>query len=173
MSLILGKDGFQKLMIGYPTVSDKYNVGPAVNAGPSDIYPGDAVFTLGEFDHGDYVGSADIAETTVDAFAGFAVATNVNVPKTYPAPEGPVPFGAGQAFGLMQSGYIAVKVKAADYDDIHEGEKIELDANGLVGISTGSGYDLEGYFTGVKEMHGAVAVAEIFIPFVKVTYMGE
>lgn len=173
MSLILGKDGFQKLMIGYPTVSDKYNVGPAVNAGPSDIYPGDAVFTLGGQDHGDYVGSADIAKTSAADFAGFAVATNVNVPKTYPAPEGPVPFGAGQAFGLMQSGYIAVKVKAADYDDIYEGQKIELDANGLVGVSTGSGYDLEGYFTGVKEMHGAVAVAEIFIPFVKATYMGE
>jgi hypothetical protein len=30
-------------MVGYPTVSDKYDVGPAVLEGSTAIYPGDVV----------------------------------------------------------------------------------------------------------------------------------
>lgn len=166
MSLILGKDGIQKLMVGYPTVSDKYNVGPAVNCGEDPIYPGDAVFSEDAEGHGFYVNVSE-AESGF-TFVGFAVATNVNVPMTYPAPEGPVPFAPGQAFGLLKSGYIAVEVASAGaYAGVKEGAPIYLMQSGKVAPGHGSEDALliPGYFTGVKEMHGSTPVAEIFVPY--------
>lgn len=169
MSLILGKDGIQKLMVGYPTVSDKYNVGPAVNCGTSPIYPGDMVFSKDSQGHGAYVGAGEAAAGM--HFVGFAVATNVNVPMTYPAPEGPVPFAPGQAFGLMQSGYIAVELASnAVLADVVEGLPLYVSTTGpklTTNSNSGNAKKIPGYFTGVKEMHGSAIVAEIFVPFIE------
>ena len=165
MSLILGKDGIQKLMVGYPTVSDKYNVGPAV--AEDTIYPGDLV-VLGNGDHSSYVAATSDEDTPM----GFAIATNVKVPGTYPAPQGPVPFQAGEAFGLFVSGYLAVQLDAsAVMDDVVEGAPMYIAASGkLTTVAPDpSGYQLVGNFTGVKEMHGTAKVAEIFVPYMGVT----
>ena len=160
MSLILGKDGIQKLMVGYPTVSDKYNVGPAVAEGT--IYPGDLV-VLGS-DHSCY----EAATSNADQPMGFAIATNVKVPGTYPAPQGPVPFQAGEAFGLFVSGYLAVELDAAAVmDDVVEGAPIYVAASGKLTTANTATVKLTGNFTGVKEMHGTAKVAEIFIPYME------
>ena len=161
MSLILGKDGIQKLMVGYPTVSDKYNVGPAVAEGT--IYPGDLV-VLGNGDHSSYVA----ATSNSDQPMGFAIATNVKVPGTYPAPQGPVPFQAGEAFGLFVSGYLAVQLDAAAVmDDVVEGAPIYVAASGKLTTDNTATVKLIGNFTGIKEMHGTAKVAEIFIPYME------
>lgn len=168
MSLILGKDGIQKLMVGYPTVSDKYNVGPAVAEGT--IYPGDLV-VLGNGGHSSYVA----ATSTAAAPMGFAIATNVKVPGTYPAPQGPVPFQAGEAFGLFVSGYLAVQLDAsAVMNDVVEGAPMYIAASGkLTTVTPTKGFQLVGNFTGVKEMHGTAKVAEIFVPYMGVIALGE
>ena len=124
MSLIVGKNGIQKLMVGYPTVSDKYDVGPAVLEGATSIYPGDVV------KFGSASGSYQPA-SSLTAFegevAGIALATNVKVPNVYPAPEGPVAFEPGQAFGLLVRGFVAVALDAdADLADAKEGDRIIL-----------------------------------------------
>ena len=161
MSLILGKDGIQKLMVGYPTVSDKYNVGPAV--AEDTIYPGDLV-VLGNGDHSSYVAATSDEDTPM----GFAIATNVKVPGTYPAPQGPVPFQAGEAFGLFVSGYLAVELDAAAVmDDVVEGAPIYVAASGKLTTVDTATVKLTGNFTGVKEMHGTAKVAEIFIPYME------
>ena len=162
MSLILGKDGIQKLMVGYPTVSDKYNVGPAVAEGT--IYPGDLVIA-GSGDHSAYVAATSDHEQPL----GFAIATNVKVPGTYPAPQGPVPFQAGDAFGLFVSGYLAVELNAdADMDNVVEGAPMYIASDGKLtpmdGVATKR---LVGNFTGVKELQGSKKVAEIFIPYME------
>lgn len=165
MSLILGKDGIQKLMVGYPTVSDKYNVGPGVVEGPSSILPGELVY-VGSAE-GSYLAGADASDALP---AGFAIATNVKVPTTYPAPQGPVPFAAGEAFGLFVSGYLAVELDAnAVMANVVEGAKIYIDATSgkLTTVST-SNARLVGQFTGVKELQGTKKVAEIFIPYMEV-----
>lgn len=161
MSLILGKSGIQKLMVGYPTVSDKYNVGPAVAAGT--IYPGDLVVC----DSAHSVYTAMPSSTPAGIIAGFAIATNVKVPSTYPAPQGPVPFQAGEAFGLFVSGYLAVElsVDCTDIDDVVEGGLLYLGSDGKL-TTSGDAALMVGNFTGVKEVQGSKKVAEIFIPHI-------
>ena len=159
MSLILGKSGIQKLMVGYPTVSDKYNVGPAVAAGT--IYPGDLVMC--DSAHSVYAAAA----SNTGIAAGFAIATNVKVPTTYPAPQGPVPYQAGEAFGLFVSGYLAVELHAdAVMDNVVEGAPLYVAANGKLTTVAGT-KKLVGNFTGVKELQGSKKVAEIFIPYME------
>ena len=162
MSLILGKDGIQKLMVGYPTVSDKYNVGPAVAEGT--MYPGDLV-VAGSGDHSAYVA----ASGNSDPVLGFAIATNVKVPGTYPAPQGPIPFQAGDAFGLFVSGYLAVELNSsADLDDVVEGAAMYIAADGKLTPDNTSAKRLVGNFTGVKELQGSKKVAEIFVPYMEI-----
>ena len=171
MSLILGKGGVQKLLVGYPTVSDKYNVGPGVVEGPTSVLPGDLVYVGSA--HGSYVVKADAGVSPVAA--GFAIATNVKVPGTYPAPQGPVPFAAGEAFGLFVSGYLAVELASgAVLADAKEGAKIYIDATSgkLTTVST-SNAQLVGEFTGVTELQGTKKVAEIFVPYMEVIPAGE
>ena len=45
MGLIKGKSGIQKLLVGYPTMSDKYDVMPATLSG-ADVVNGDVVMFI-------------------------------------------------------------------------------------------------------------------------------
>ena len=158
MSLILGKDGIQKLMVGYPTVSDKYDVGPAVLEGSTPVYPGDVVM------YGSASGSYKPAASLSDMsdVAGIVVATNVKVPKEYPAPDGPVAFNPGEAFGLMVRGFVAVKLDAdAVLADAKEGATVYLTSAGKITTVSTSNIETPWKFMGITETHGSDKVAEI------------
>ena len=158
MSLILGKDGVQKLMVGYPTVSDKYDVGPAVLEGASAVLPGDVVM-FGSAS-GSYKPAASLSAMT--QVAGIVLATNVKVPSAYPAPEGPVAVNPGEAFGLLVRGFVAVKLDAdAVLADAKEGAKVYLTSAGKITTVSTSNIETPWKFMGITELHGSDKVAEI------------
>lgn len=159
MGLIYGKDGIQKLMVGYPTVSDKYDVGPAVLEGSTAILPGDVVM------YGSASG-AYLPASSLTAFAGkvagIAIATNVKVPNQYPAPNGPVAFQPGEAFGLMVRGFIAVALDTnAVLADAKEGAPVYITAAGKLTTVSTSNIATPWKFMGITELKGSVKVAEI------------
>ena len=158
MSLILGKDGVQKLMVGYPTVSDKYDVGPAILEGASPVLPGDVVM-FGSAE-GSYKPAASLSAMT--QVAGIVLATNVKVPSAYPAPEGPVAVNPGEAFGLLVRGFVAVKLDAdAVLADAKEGAKVYLTSAGKITTVSTSNIETPWKFMGITELHGSDKVAEI------------
>ena len=161
MSLILGKDGVQKLMVGYPTVSDKYDVGPGSVEGSNPINPGDVVM-FGSA-HGLYKPAAATI-TSMAQIAGIALATNVKVPTEYPSPAGPVPFQPGEAFGLLVRGFVAIALDAdAVLADAKEGASVYLTSAGKATTVSTSNVLTPWKFMGVNELHGSVKVAEIVL----------
>lgn len=160
MSLILGKDGIQKLMVGYPTVSDKYDVGPATVEGANPVYPGDVVM----FGSAEAVYKPAASIDSMRKVAGIAIATNVKTPMTYPAPQGPVPFQEGEAFGLMVRGFIAVALDAnAVLADAKEGAPVYITSAGKLTTVSTSNVDTGWKFMGITELHGSTKVAEIVL----------
>lgn len=161
MGLIYGKAGVPKLMVGYPTVSDKYDVGPAVLEGSTAIYPGDVV------KHGSASG-AYVPASSLSSFAdvaGIALATNVKVPSTYPAPQGPVAIQGGEAFGLLVRGFVAVKLDAsANLANATEGATVYVTTAGkLTTVSGGGNIQTPWKFMGITELHGSDKIAEIVL----------
>lgn len=160
MGLIYGKSGIPKLMVGYPTVSDKYDVGPAVLEGSTAIYPGDVV--MYGTASGAYKAASSLSAMT--DIAGIAVATNVKVPAQYPAPAGPVAFQPGEAFGLMVRGFIAVQLDAdAVMADVKEGAPVYVTAAGKCTTVSTSNILTPWKFMGIKELHGSAKIAEIVL----------
>lgn len=158
---ILGKDGFRKLLVGYPTVSDKYDVGPATLEGTAQVLPGDVVV------FGSASGSYKPV-TTLTGFdgqvAGIVLATNVKVPTTYPAPEGPVPYNPGEQFGLLVRGFVAVKLDAnAVLADAKEGATVYITSTGKLTTVSTSNFATPWKFMGVTELHGTDKIAEIVL----------
>lgn len=159
MGLIYGKNGIRKLMVGYPTVADKYDVFPAVldNASAA-VYPGDVVVVTA--DHSVYEAASSIAD--FKDVAGIVIATNVKVPTAYPAPAGPVAFQPGEAFGLCKRGFIAVKLDAdAVLANATENAPVFITAAGKITTVSTSNIATPWKFTGVSELHGSDKVAEI------------
>lgn len=160
MSLIYGKSGIQKLMVGYPTVSDKYDVGPAVLEGSAAAYPGDVVM-FGSAS-GSYLPASSLSDA--NEVAGIVLATNVKVPSSYPAEKGPVPFQPGEAFGLLVRGFVAVKLdEDAVLADAKEGAKVYLTAAGKVTTVSTDNIEMPWKFMGITEMHGDDKIAEIVL----------
>lgn len=160
MSLILGKDGVQKLMVGYPTVSDKYDVGPAVLEGSAAVLPGDVVM-FGSAS-GSYKPAASL--TAMTQVAGIVLATNVKVPSEYPAPAGPVAVNPGEAFGLLVRGFVAVKLDAsANLADAKEGAIVYITSAGKLTTVSTSNIATPWKFMGITELHGSDKVAEIVL----------
>ena len=160
MGLIYGKSGIPKLMVGYPTVSDKYDVGPAVLEGSTAIYPGDVV-KYGSAE-GAYVPASSLSAMT--DVAGICLATNVKVPNQYPAPAGPVAFQPGEAFGLLVRGFVAVKLDAdAVLANAKEGAKVYVTSAGKLTTVSTSNIETPWKFTGVSELHGSDKIAEIVL----------
>lgn len=158
MAMII-KDKLQMLMKGFPTVSDKYNVLPAVLDGTAPVNFGDVV--VYSTTNGYYTKPTTI--TAAAQVAGFVVATNVKVPENYPGTV--VQVNPGEAFNLLHSGYIAVAVDSGATDsNIAAGKKVAVLPNGKITTSgTATAIDLDGVvFTGTKETVGGVKLAEIY-----------
>lgn len=156
MNLII-KNKIQELMQGYPTISDKYDVAPAVLEGATNVVVG-APVTLGTT-----AGRYKACTTAADVVAGFVLATNVKVPMVYPA-AGVQEYAAGDAFNLMFKGFIAVPLDAgATAENIANGKAVAMLAGGkLTTTGTASATDIPGaYFTGCKEVINGVTIAEI------------
>lgn len=157
MSLII-KNKIQELMQGYPTISDKYDVAPAVLEGDTAVKAGTPV-TLGST-----AGRYKACAAAADVVAGFILATNVKLPNTYPASTQDQTYVSGDAFNLMFKGFLAVPVDSgATADNIANGKKVALLAGGKITTSgTASATDIPGaYFTGCKETVNGVLLAEI------------
>lgn len=171
MGLII-KNEIQKLMVGYPTVSDKYDVQGGVLEGAADGHFGELV-VFGSAQGAYKVPTSAI--TAVGDVAGFLVAQNVKLATAWPATDASVAFKAGEGINLLLKGYIAVELDGgATVANIKEGAKVAvfLAAAGKIGKLTTSGtanaIDLPGvYFTGIYENHGTAAapkyVAEIVV----------
>ena len=159
MGLIKGKLGLQKMFVGYPTVSDKYDVVPATLSG-ADVVNGDVVMYT--TDHSVYAKAASI--TTVTQLAGVVLATNVKVPSTYPAGSANVPTKAGEQFTLIVRGFVAVELdSAADLAAAVEGAPVYVTAAGKLTTVSSSNIALGWEFTGVTELQGTAKLAEILI----------
>lgn len=165
MGLIIKK--IQMLMKGYPTVSDKYDVLPAILDGDTDVAFGEPVMfgaTTGRY-------QAVEAATDVAKIAGFVLATNVKAPAVYPATDTPA-VKPGEAFNLFVRGWIAVELADAltDVEKIVEGAPVVISlVDGALGTEAGAGVvALPGaFFTGIVENKGTVAapvwIAEIVV----------
>ena len=161
MSLIINKK-IDMLKLGYPTVSDKYNVMGATLSGSSNVYFGDVVEWDTPTGEGQYVKA--FAQADSHSIAGFVVATNVKTPTEYPAEE-PIATRPGEALNLLVSGYIAVKLdSSAVVANIKPNTQVCLAAaTGLATTVTTSNIAIDAYFTGVYEKHGSVYYAEIYV----------
>lgn len=159
MGLILGKNGIQKLMAGYPTVSDKYDVAPAtLESGTA--HNGDVM--MHGTSHSLYKVAASVSAAS--QIAGVLLATNVKVPDTYPAATGSVATKAGEQFNLIVRGFVAVELdSAADLAAAVEGAPVYVTAAGKLTTVSSSTTALGWEFTGVTEVQGTAKLAEILI----------
>ena len=157
MGLIVGKE-FKKLMVGYPTVSDKYDVGGGVLEGTDAVENGDIV-TFGTQSGGYKKATALTAAKDV---AGIVLATNVKMPTEWPAQSENIKTLPGEAFNLMVRGFIAVACDSTAVEtDIKEGAPVYLTAAGKVTTVSASNIAMPWKFMGIKEKHGTTLVAEI------------
>jgi hypothetical protein len=103
MSLIINKSipMFKK---GYPTMSDKYNVAGGILTGDTPVPFGSIVMVS------DTPGYFEAPASIADAkeIGGIVVATNVKLAQEWPGKT--VQVNPGEAFNLLVSGFIAVKV---------------------------------------------------------------
>lgn len=163
MGLIINQS-IQKMIAGYPTVSDKYNVAGGILSGSTAVKFGELVkvsSTTGYFEPATSV-------TDVANIAGFALATNVKLAEGFPGTVTQI--NPGEAFNLMINGFIA-----AELDSEATVAKVTPNAKVYVILATGKlttadkadttkVVELPGYiFTGVIETQGTAKVAEIFV----------
>ena len=171
MGLII-KKSVQKLLKGFPTVSDKYDVQGGMLGGTVAAHFGDVVV------FGSAAGEYKVPTSTISAvgdIAGLVVGTNVKLATTYPAgPSVEVETAVGEGFNLLLRGYLAVELDAPTVANIKEGAAVavilntaskygHLTTHGETGATDVPGW----YFTGVYENQGSEAapkyIAEIVI----------
>lgn len=167
MGLIIGS-AIRKMIPGYPTVSDKYNVAGGIWEGA----------TAGQFGQlvqkgttrGYYKSAA--GASAVANICGFILATNVKLATQWP--NGGVEVEKGEAFNLFCDGFIAVEL-----DSAATAAQITPNAQMCVILSTGKVTTADKYnastapylpnavFTGEYEDQGTVAspklVAEVYV----------
>lgn len=105
MGLII-KDKIQQLIVGYPTVSDKYNVAGAVLMGDTPVKFGELVKFKGKQG---YV-EAITAQIALADIAGFVLATNVKLADGFPGTT--VETLPGEALNLVMDGFMAIELDA-------------------------------------------------------------
>ena len=160
MSLILGKDGIQKLMVGYPTNAASDNDVAPATLESGTAYNG-SVMKYGSA-HSLYVVASSV--TAASEIAGVLLATNVKVPSTYPASTASVATNAGEQFNLIVHGCVAVELdSAAVLSDVVEGKTVYITSAGKLTTVSTSNVALTWKFTGVSELHGTAKIAEIAI----------
>ena len=159
MAMII-KDKLQMLMKGFPTVSDKYNVLPAVLDGTAPVNFGDVV--VYSTTDGYYTKPATI--TAAAQVAGFVVATNVKVPENYPGTT--IQVNPGEAFNLLHSGYLAIELDTGAVDaNVAAGKGVAVLPSGKIttaGVSTAIALT-NVTFTGTKETVNGKRYAEIYM----------
>ena len=159
MAMII-KDKLQMLMKGFPTVSDKYNVLPAVLDGTAPVNFGDVV--VYSTTNGYYTKPATI--TAAAEVAGFVVATNVKVPENYPGTT--IQVNPGEAFNLLHSGYLAIELDSGAVDaNVAAGKGVAVLPSGKIttaGVSTAIALT-NVTFTGTKETVNGKRYAEIYM----------
>ena len=159
MAMII-KDKLQMLMKGFPTVSDKYNVLPAVLDGTAPVNFGDVV--VYSTTDGYYTKPATIAAAA--QVAGFVVATNVKVPENYPGTT--IQVNPGEAFNLLHSGYLAIELDSGAVDaNVAAGKGVAVLPSGKIttaGVSTAIALT-NVTFTGTKETVNGKRYAEIYM----------
>lgn len=158
MGLII-KDKIKKFIVGYPTVSDKYNVSGAVLAGTQPVEFGDLVgfsATKGYFEKLTTV-------TKAADVAGIVLATNVKLNLQWP--EGNVQTLPGEAFNLLINGFVAVKLDAgAVADNVLANKPVYVTPTATLTTESASNFALPGVvFTGEVEDQNGTLVAEIYI----------
>lgn len=162
MGLII-KDKIPMFKVGYPTVSDKYNVTGGVLMGETPVHFGDLVKFSSTKGYYEAITSA----VELSDIAGFVLATNVKLNETWP--EGNVLVKPEEAFNLVLPGsYLAIELDEGAKED-------KVLANASVGVILASGkcttevVDATApalpnvVFTGLCEKHGDVIVAEIYV----------
>lgn len=161
MGLII-KDKIRELMVGYPTVGDKYNITGGILSGTSPVKFGDLVM----FDGGYYKKVA--SASSVSKIAGFVLATNVKLAKGFGDNE--VLVNPGEAFNLVLGGSLL----AVEINHVGEGDLAILPRGKVyVDLSDGQLYDdddsgayveLPGVeLTGTYELQGEDIVVEILV----------
>ena len=163
MGLIINKH-IPMLMVGYPTVSDKYNVAGGTLAGSTSVSFGSLVkfsSTKGYYE-------AITSTVTLADIAGFVLATNVKLANDWPATTWAV--NPGEAFNLVVNGFMAIQLDSgatASYITPNSQVYVIL----ATGKLTTSDKASEGtivalpnvVFTGTYETQGSALVAEIYI----------
>ena len=154
MSNILNKS-IAKLMKGYPTVADKYDVAGGVLASDAAaIEPGALlVFTA---ESGVYTPA--VAASTVDNIAGIALAQNVKLTDIWSSTASKTLTQPGEAVNLCIRGLVAVDVGATVAAAVKPGAKVGLTGGALV-VAGDTNAIPNWYFTGCVE--GTLAEIDI------------
>ena len=159
MGLIINTK-IQEMLKGFPTVSDKYNVLPAVLDGTAPVNFGDVV--VYSTTDGYYTKPTTI--TAAAQVAGFVVATNVKLPENYPGTT--IQVNPGEAFNLLHSGYLAVELDSGAVDaNVAAGKGVAVLPSGKIttaGVSTAIALT-NVTFTGTKETVNGKRYAEIYM----------
>lgn len=160
MGLII-KDKIPMFKVGYPTVSDKYNVTGGTLTGTKSVHFGDLVkfsATKGYYE-------AISTTVTIADIAGFVLATNVKLANDWPATEWAV--NPGEAFNLVLPGsYLAIELDstAVEANVKANAQVYAIPATGKCTTVSASNLALPGVvFTGMVEKHGETLVAEIYV----------
>lgn len=159
MAMII-KDKLQMLMKGFPTVSDKYNVLPAVLDGTAPVNFGDVVV----YSTTDGYYTKPVTITAAAQVAGFVVATNVKLPENYPGTT--IQVNPGEAFNLLHSGYLAIELDTGAVDaDVAAGKGVAVLPSGKITTAdVATAITLTNVtFTGTKETVNGKHYAEIYM----------
>lgn len=165
MGLIIN-DSIPMFKVGYPTMSDKYNVTGGTLVGSASV----AFGSLVKFSSTKGYYEAITSTVTLADIAGFILATNVKLANDWPATTWAV--NPGEAFNLVLPGsYLAVELDescVANNIAANKAVAVFLNTSGKYGKLTTTGVsgatDLPGVvFTGMYEVHGTTKVAEILV----------
>ena len=160
MGLII-KDKIPMFKVGYPTVSDKYNIAGGILMGDTPVKFGDLV----KFSSVKGYYEAITSTVTLADIAGFVLATNVKLANNWPGTEWSV--NPGEAFNLVLPGsYLAIELDATAVESniVANGKVYVVAATGKCTSEKGTNLELPGVvFTGLAEKHGEKLVAEILV----------
>ena len=163
MGLIIGKSGIPMFKVGYPTVSDKYNITGGISAGNTAVKFGDLVkfsSTKGYYE-------AITSTVALTDIAGFVLATNVKLATEWPGTDESVKVLPDEAFNLVLPGsYLAIELDATAVEaNVKANAQVyAIPATGKCTTVSASNLALPGVvFTGMVEKHGDALVAEIYV----------
>lgn len=165
MGMII-KNKLKKFQVGFPTISDKYNVAGGTLTGSTAVNFGDLVklsSTKGYFE-------AITSTITLDEIGGFVVGTNVKLALDYPATAGSVKVLPNEALNLLVNGFIAIELDADAVagDIVPNAPAYVILATGKITTSSNASAGTivalpNVVFTGETETDGSKILAEIYV----------